>query len=90
MNTWKIIIENLKCGGCEKIVEKVALSVHGVHYVSADAEQGILVVEETDDHNTEKKVIDALRKAGYPPQGESTLRDRAVSYVSCLRGRLSD
>lgn len=86
-----LIVDNLKCGGCEKTVEKILSGIDGISEVHVDADQGTidLGLDDKSDLVVEKAVA-LLTKAGYPPAGESTLRDKAISYISCMKGRLAD
>ena len=94
MNTkshvWGAHIENLKCGGCERTVEKILTNIEGVSTVKVDAERGYVEMEFVGSSQVIDRAIKFLHKAGYAPAGESTFRDKAVSYLSCMKGKLSD
>lgn len=89
METWTQDIENLKCGGCARTIREVVSTLDKVESVDVSTENGSITVRHMPDKELRGRVIEALRKAGYPPRGESTLRDKAVSYVSCMKGRIS-
>ena len=89
MAKWNTVIENLKCGGCERTVTKLLLNIQGVKSAGADSNSGTVLMEYEGDESIIDKARAALKKAGYSPQGESNLRDKAVSYISCMKGKLS-
>jgi copper chaperone CopZ len=81
-------VENLKCGGCENTVRKILEGIHGVHNVSVDSANGSIVFDQEDNPAITEKAIRFLTKAGYTPLGESGIKAKAISYVSCMRGKL--
>ncbi|MFT7611264.1 MAG: copper chaperone [Parvicellaceae bacterium] len=83
-----LTVDNLKCGGCEKTVRKVLIDINGIHDVIVDASSGTIVID-NEDPLLIKEAINALSKAGYPPEGESNVKDVAMSYISCVKGRIS-
>ncbi len=83
-------IDNLKCGGCETTVHNLLAGIEGVSTIEVQADQGVVEFDHDDiDDSFVDLVTSLLSKAGYPPQGESDLRDKAVSYLSCVKGRMS-
>ena len=87
MKTEKIIVDNLKCGGCANSIKKVLNQIIGV--LSVD------VIEATNtifiDHEGQIPrgvFLEKLEKLGYPEEGTSNTFQKAKSYVSCAIGRL--
>lgn len=89
MKTWNAYVENLKCGGCEKTVKNLLMDIDGVAAVNVNSDSGKVDMHYEGDDSIEEQAQKALRRAGYVPQGESTLRDKAVSYISCMKGKLT-
>lgn len=87
MKTEKIVIDNLKCGGCTNSIKKILNQIIGV--------LGVEVIKETNtvfiDHGGQiprNVFLEKLEKLGYPEEGTSTAFQKAKSYVSCAIGRL--
>lgn len=80
-------IENLKCGGCAASIRKALSALPGVEHVQVILDEDVVKVEGPAD---EIQIKEKLRKLGYPPLGENSLARKAVSFVSCMRGRLED
>jgi copper chaperone CopZ len=89
MRTWSAYVENLKCGGCEKTVKNLLMDLEGVASVNVNADIRKLDMHYEGHESIEEKAKKALHRAGYAPVGESTLRDKAVSYISCMKGKLT-
>lgn len=83
--TLKVEIENLKCGGCASGIRKALSGLPGVQSVSVDLARDEVSVEGDVSRET---VVDKLRQLGYPPKGENSLILKAMSFVSCVVGRL--
>jgi len=82
-------VENLKCGGCENSVRRILKAIQGLSNVEVNSENGVIEFHQEDNPRITESAIHFLNKAGYPPMGESDLKARAISYVSCLRGKLN-
>lgn len=83
-----LYVENLKCGGCENTVRKILEGIQGVRNVIVNSENGSIEFDQGDNLKITKKAIQFLKKAGYTPLGESNFKAKAISYVSCMRGKL--
>ena len=83
-----LIVENLKCGGCENTVRKILEGIQGISNVSVDSTKGSIDFNQEVDPAITDKAIHFLTKAGYTPLGESDIKARAISYFSCMRGKL--
>lgn len=81
------IVQNLKCGGCGHSIKKGLQSIVGVRNVS--------VIPDTSEVNFETQsdqilgqVKEKLKEMGYPVMGTAnTFRDKAISFVSCSKGK---
>jgi copper chaperone len=95
MNSVKLEIENIKCGGCAKTVEKSLHNLQGINSIMVDVEAGTVTFEseENSDESTleqlKEEVIKELANAGYPLKGTGNSWQKAKSYVSCAKGKLS-
>lgn len=87
MKTERIVIDNLKCGGCENSIIKKLSKVDGVQKVSIDATTAEVSIE-SEDRVERAQLIEVLSKMGYPQQGTSNNLQKAKSYVSCMIGRM--
>ena len=90
MKTEKIIIANLKCGGCATTIKNDLLKLNGVNEVSVDIENDAVNVNYNDD--VERKIIiDKLHSLGYPEAtAENGLLLQLKSYASCMVGRINN
>jgi copper chaperone CopZ len=90
MKTEKIIIANLKCGGCATTIKNDLLKLDGVNEVSVDIENDAVNVKYNDD--VERKIIiDKLHSLGYPEAtAENGLLLQIKSYASCMVGRINN
>lgn len=90
MKTEKIIIANLKCGGCATTIKNDLLKLNGVNEVSVDIENDAVNVNYNDD--VERKIIiDKLHSLGYPEAtAENGLLLQIKSYASCMVGRINN
>lgn len=82
-----IQIENLKCGGCASTIKKGISTINGVHDVTVDVENSIVII---DSENTDiEEIKTKLSKLGYPEVGDkNTVLHKAKSFVSCAVGRM--
>jgi copper chaperone len=89
MKTEKIIIENLKCGGCEATIKKSLQKLEGVTKVTVDQDTDtVTVVHNANCERTD--LLDKLKSLGYPEiNSDNTLIDKVKSYASCAVGRIS-
>ena len=89
--TYRISVENIKCGGCASTIRSRLEAMDSVDTIDVDIEQGIVTVEGHDD--AREAVIARLLKLGYPESGTAegiaAARARAKSFVSCAVGRIS-
>lgn len=88
MQTTKINIANLKCGGCANTVKSTLLLEKGVETVDVNVEDSLVTIVHSEEVQREN-LVQQLTKKGYPELGENnnTLL-KAKSYVSCAIGRM--
>lgn len=95
MTLIKLEIENIKCGGCAKTVEKSLESIDGLNSISVDVVEGSVsfdvedVLDEKSLEQLRNSAIKKLANAGYPIKGTGNSWQKAKSYVSCAKGRMS-
>ena len=89
MNKEKIIIDNLKCGGCVNTVIKELKTVEGIQNIKVDLESSTIEFEK-EESTSRITVVEKLAKIGYPEQGTSNMIQKAKSYVSCMLGKLDE
>lgn len=88
-----ILIDNLKCGGCQTTIKNTLKKIHGVEKVVVNEETKHVTVMH-DESVTRNALTKALRKMGYPENGTVEGFNKVLiegkSYLSCAIGRLSD
>lgn len=88
----KIIIDNMKCGGCAGSIKKGLRSFFEVSDVVVDVENESVEITHNDDFPIEK-LKEKLSSMGYPVKGTLEGFDKfaanAKSYVSCAIGKIS-
>ena len=92
MDTYKVKIQNLKCGGCANTIETTLKKIEVVKSVQISTEDNTVSVEFNQEVDQVKlqEVNQALKKMGYPVMGQHNLiTDKAKSYFSCAIGRLA-
>jgi len=87
MNTSVIYIDNLKCAGCERSIEKKLLQDQSVQAIKINIENGSVEIVH-DDMTNQKQLATLLESMGYPERGTSTLLQKGQSYVSCMIGKV--
>ncbi len=88
MKTEKILIANLKCGGCEKTIAKSISEINGVKSVSINHEEDLVTIN-YEGESTREDFTKKLHSIGYPEATEENgLLLKLKSYVSCVRGRM--
>ena len=87
MTSIEIHVENIKCGGCEKSIQKALLAKQGVVGVSIHRDEQKIVVAGIGIDRTE--ILETLDQLGYPEAGHNRLTSKAKSIVSCMIGNIS-
>jgi copper chaperone CopZ len=87
MNTEKIYIANLKCGGCATTITNELTKLKGVFKVQVDNETDCVNIEY--ENINREKIIEKLHELGYPEATEENgLLLQLKSYASCMLGRV--
>lgn len=91
MESLKVQVENLKCGGCANTIKNDIRELKGVKEVLVNLDEQwveILHEEAVDENN----ILGKLKAMGYPKAGTTEglekLGRNLKSYVSCAIGRL--
>ncbi|MEM0542773.1 heavy-metal-associated domain-containing protein [Flavobacterium sp. j3] len=80
-------VENIKCGGCMNSIKSALLKIADVADVSIDKEIDTIFVTGNVDKET---IIAKLNELGYPEKGNNSLTKKAMSYLNCAIGRMSE
>lgn len=89
METDKIIIANLKCGGCEHTIKTKLSEFPGVENVTVNHDEDSVTIIHNE-KSTRKDFTDKLHSLGYPEATEENgLLLQLKSYASCVVGRLT-
>ncbi|MBL7473179.1 heavy-metal-associated domain-containing protein [Robertkochia sediminum] len=84
----RIIIQNLKCGGCAKTITSRLNQEEDVHGIEVLLDDGAVVVEHENAH-TPLEVKQILKQLGYPSvEEENGILTKARSVVSCATGKV--
>ncbi|MFO0322512.1 MAG: heavy-metal-associated domain-containing protein [Bacteroidota bacterium] len=88
----KIIIDNIKCGGCASSIKKGMKSFAGVSEVTVDVEHESVEITHAD-HFPVETLKEKLSSMGYPEKGTlegfNKFAANAKSFVSCAIGKIS-
>jgi copper chaperone len=83
-------VDNIKCGGCANTIRKRLSEIDGVSAVDVNVEAGVVTLEA--DESLRQQLVETLAASGYPESGSleglSSVKAKAVSFVSCAVGRL--
>ena len=87
--TEKIIVANLKCGGCATSIKNKLKELHGIDSINIDLDSNNISIIHQGIVN--RDIITAQLKAiGYPEATEENgLLLQLKSYASCMIGKLS-
>jgi copper chaperone len=87
----RLEVENVKCGGCARSIEKALRADPRVSGVAVDPSAGVVLIEAAADLRAEAAAT--LARLGYPEKGSvegvKAAAAAAKSFVSCAIGRLS-
>ena len=87
MQTEKIYIANLKCGGCATTITNELTKLKGVYKVQVDNESDCIDISY--ENINREKIIEKLHELGYPEATEENgLLLQLKSYASCMLGRV--
>lgn len=86
----RIIVQNLKCGGCAKTIINRLKDENDVEDAVVLLEENTVQVQH-EQQETPLRLKDILRQLGYPSvEDENGFMAKARSVVSCASGRLKD
>lgn len=89
--SWTVAVENIKCGGCARSIEKAMAAIPGVEGISVNVEANEVTV--SGDESLRAAVLERLARLGYPERGSlagfDAAASRAKSFVSCAIGKVS-
>ena len=87
----RLEVENVKCGGCARSIEKALRADPRIGAVAVDPSAGVVLIEAAADVRAEAAAT--LARLGYPEKGSvegmKAAAAAAKSFVSCAVGRLS-
>lgn len=91
--TDNILIDNLKCGGCQASIKNALHKIEGVEKVLInDKTCHVSVIH--DEHVTRNMLTKTLKSLGYPETGTTAGIEKSLanakSYISCAIGKMSD
>lgn len=83
-----VVIQNLKCGGCENTIKSRLTGLGGVSEVTVDHERSSVSFTYVSEDRMER-AFEELSRMGYPVVGDpNTLGKKVKSYMSCAVGRI--
>lgn len=89
MKTEKILIANLKCGGCENTIKNKISEIPGIKNVIINQEEDSVTIN-YEGNAIRTDFTKKLHAIGYPEATEENgLLLKLKSYASCVVGRLS-
>lgn len=84
-----IVIQNLKCSGCSKTIEKALMEIEGLQSVEINVEESRIKYA-IKSHKINDQVENKLANLGYPLlDSENNTLHKINSFVSCAKGKLS-
>jgi copper chaperone len=87
----RLTVENVKCGGCARSIEKALRADPRISAVAVDPAGGLVLIEAAADVRAQAAAT--LARLGYPERGSvegmKAAAAAAKSFVSCAVGRLS-
>lgn len=85
----KVIVQNLKCGGCAHTISTKIAELNGVENVEITVENSTVGFTYKNEDNL-ISVKDKLSSLGYPIEGDkNSLTSKVKSFVSCATGKIS-
>jgi copper chaperone CopZ len=89
MKIEKIIVENLKCGGCANSITKALQKIEGVEHAYVEVDTSTVEIQHQ--ANISRAIFtEKLAQLGYPESGtDNSTIQKAKSFLSCAIGRLN-
>lgn len=89
---YRIVVENIKCGGCASSIRSKLLDAKLAAEVAVDIESGAVEVRGDPDRRSDASAL--LAGMGYPEKGSvegvRAAAAKAKSFVSCAVGRIDN
>jgi len=86
----KIVVENIKCGGCASSITKKLNEVFDTENIDINIEKGLIDIDI--DESRKNELTEVLLGLGYPESdsvhGFDSAKAKAKSFVSCAVGRM--
>lgn len=86
----KIVVENIKCGGCASSITKKLNEVFDTENIDINIEKGLIDIDI--DESRKDELAEVLLDLGYPESdsvhGFGSAKAKAKSFVSCAVGRM--
>ncbi len=86
----KIVVENIKCGGCASSITKKLNEVFDTENIDINIEKGLIDIDI--DESRKDELAEVLLGLGYPESdsvhGFGSAKAKAKSFVSCAVGRM--
>ena len=82
----KLVVNNIKCGGCEASVRDALSRIEGIENINVDSATGEVEFDCSHEASLEKVRL-KLHRMGYT-ENDPSLVDTAKSYVSCMIGKM--
>ncbi|MBZ9626846.1 heavy-metal-associated domain-containing protein [Psychroflexus sp. CAK57W] len=85
----KIIVQNLKCGGCANTITKHLSSFEDIRDINVEAELSSVSFS-YENETTLQEVEHKLKQLGYPVVGDAnSYMNKAKSFISCATGKMN-
>lgn len=85
----KIIVQNLKCGGCANTITKNLSSFEDIRDINVEAELSSVSFS-YENETTLQEVEHKLKQLGYPVVGDAnSYMNKAKSFISCATGKMN-
>ncbi|MFO7745718.1 MAG: heavy metal-associated domain-containing protein [Psychroflexus sp.] len=85
----KIIVQNLKCGGCANTISKNLITLEDISDINVNPEESSVAFRYTHESSLQS-VEEKLKHLGYPVIGDAnTYLNKAKSFISCATGKMN-
>ena len=89
--SYKLTVENIKCGGCASTITTKLNKIDGVTSSEVDVDNGVITINAKE--STKAEAAELLLKIGYPKTGTTVglkaAKAKAKSFVSCAVGKMN-
>ena len=85
----KLIVQNLKCGGCANTISKHLNTLENISKVTVEPDDSSVSFKYTDESEL-LLAKDKLKQIGYPTVGDAnSYFSKAKSFMSCATGKMN-